>query len=135
MLQLTKLDGRTLLVDPNHIALVTTVIVDADTKEHYTMVVVDNGRERDIYRVREPETKVFDQTIKLLDISKSFVFFADFFLQRHTFLFIKHFTQDIVFFTFYHAILFYELVDEFLIVEICRYVSTFNLSFCMLGIL
>lgn len=60
MLQLTKLDGRTLLVDPNHIALVTTVIVDADTKEHYTMVVVDNGRERDIYRVREPETKVFD---------------------------------------------------------------------------
>ena len=60
MLKLTKLDGWTLRVDQNYIALVTTVIVDADTKEQYTMVVVDSGRERDIYRVRESETKVFD---------------------------------------------------------------------------
>lgn len=60
MLKLTKLDGRTLLVDPYYITLVTTVIMDANTKEQYTMVVVDNGHERDIYRVREPEAKVFD---------------------------------------------------------------------------
>lgn len=60
MLKLTKMDGRTLLVDPNYIALVTTVIVDADAKDHYTMVVVDNGRDRDIYRVCEPEAKVFE---------------------------------------------------------------------------
>lgn len=50
MLQLTKLDGRTLLVDPHYIENAIPVITP---DENYTLLIITHGEQRDLYRVKE----------------------------------------------------------------------------------